>query len=663
MSTKTQKKSGLAPSTTAKVTRQVTQQQAAPKSARAAPASAQLSTQHINRLASAFAAATTKAIAAAPAAVVARPVVAQRRKGVPPNRVIGDTPAAEKDVAKTLAKFAHARGNSDPLVTGQIGYARRVDGTPMVGGLFSVERSADGKSCIVTGRELITTVGTVTVNAGDLLAHTKFNPRAYGPRLRNEAKNWSKWIADHASFDFKSGQAPVGSPANGLINMGVNTDVSADAPSIGTEGVQEMVEFGVQNNTQFGVWTSATLDPSLDLTSQNSLYVRESGDERLSFQLQAFLQAASDIDTSTDNAPLGNWLITYRIRFSEPISITTDETLFIECGAAAVPLGLTSAGALTTIGFSQDGEVVPIESPPTSVWPMGTLSIDGALGDGVGYAGDVEQFAVSTANELVCPAGEFLVNLTNTMVATNTSATSWQPNAANCRFNASAIGEGVLVNTHYNSAEQAAVTQSASPAIEVFQAVGGRNIVDLQTTYGGIVLGTSSVTSLIQCNTPWKISSIAMHVPDTISIGGTPSDMTAYCVPYLTVTRTSASATGPHTEPVPSAESSTMYANALLQEKITQRNHANAIARLLRASPIDTPEQLAMCLVFMPPREYAKILDDYNKRHPPTGGKVAPLFLPLVGAAIGWFVSTYGARLGKAAVEWGVRKIEEKLEK
>jgi len=623
-----------------------------------------LSSQHVNQLATAFAAAATKAMVGAnlPAPLASRAGLAQRRaRRAPATRAIGDTPAAEKDVAKTIAKFERSRGNSTPLVTGQMGYAKRVDNTPMVGGLFSVEHAADGKSAIVTGRELITSVGSVTVNAGDLLAQTKFNPRAYGPRLRNEAKNWSKWIADHASFDFKAGQAPVGNPANGLINMGVNTDVSADAPSIGTEGVQEMVEFGIDNNTQFGVWTSATLDPSLDLTSQNALYVRESGDERLSFQLQAFLQAASDIDTSGDNAPLGNWLLTYRIRFSEPISVTSDESLFLECAAPPVPLGLTSVGALVTIPFSPDGEVIPVENPPVTMPAMGTLALDGAVGDTEGYAGDTDQFAISTDGDLVIPAGEWLVTLCAMSIAGLTTATSSQPNAAALNYNAAAIGEGVLVITGLNYSVPAAITTST--ATQLFQHVAGRSSSEVMTLYGGQVMNTALKQDLVQCNTPWRISGVALHCPDTLSVGGTPTDMLAYALPYLCLMRTSSSAAGPHPEPPPPAATSTAFSNVLLQEKIRNKNHLTAILRAINSAPIGTPEQLAMAAVFMPPREYTRVLEAYQAAHPPTGGKVAPLFLPLVGAAIGWFVSTYGARLGKAAVEWGVRKIEEKLEK
>jgi len=559
----------------------------------------------------------------------------------------GSGQAAARDVASSLEKFTN-HGQHLVDEKGRVHDEPDREGKHVRHGSMYVEPQDDG-SCVVSGCELIAALGPVVAGAGAMIATTKFSPLSYGERLAAIAGTFSRWTADTLNMEFDAAQAPVGTPANGLLEMAVNTDPIAPLPSGGTAGVQTAVEYG-WNDDEFGVWEDSMLKAHLADSTQNELYVQQQSDPRLYFQVQGFIMAGAPINTGT--ASLGNWRVWYRIRFIEPVSINELVSLQLDTYSS---VGLLSTTVNQQIGFDPNGTLIPI-TQQTGVLPMfGETAFPGvnSLTGGQCYIGDINSFAIkSDSSGIVIPPGIWSVELSELIFCTATTNPTQVSLTAPFQTTYTASNPGTIPAS-------ATVTDTQFPAVNgvlgsLYNSTNGTGTAGTSSYWGtsdsnvsqqflglpnagiGLYLGHYVASSILQAPTQ---TTLRFFLPRAVITGG--ANVGVYSFPKLTIRRIGLYGTvlsgGP---PGPAA------LNPRFASKMAIEDCMEALAR---------DECLAVTS-----RDLSVVASILRGEEP---DKNSTMIWPIVAAAVAWFVTEYGAKLSKAALDWGIKKIEDRLEK
>jgi len=541
----------------------------------------------------------------------------------------------KREVNQCVNAFSNTGGRH--VVTGKFGEGRLDKSFANRGahGLMHVENTSEGE--VVSGSELITTTGPVNVAAGAIMAETVINPTQYGPRLANEASNWTQWEADYIAFQFVGAEAPVGTPANGLLNMGAQTDPSRELPEQSSDGVQAMVEWGV-NNVETNIYKTEFLELKLD-KQNNLLFVDDSGDVRLNAVAIAALQAASVINTGT--AALGNWILWYRFRFSVPVSDDTIPPLYLESFSNIVdgPVGSPCSIPFTATPTPQPN---PAQSNATIGQGIGAEAPLYASGSG-NFVGNIDNFSLLQGpidQVLIVPAGSFLIEEYTIVGSTSNNATFMNTNTT------SIATTGPVTVSKIDGLQNSAGTQTASFQAPLFNSISP---VTLMTAAGRIFTGSSYRRFFASATGVWSIQALT---PPIAAVNGALTPSYAVGFRLTRISHSLAVSTGP----LPGISDGSMklrvgYRNAMRAERSIKRS----LQEVISADAVScgyTPESAEQMIAF---DLFLSSAEQKLVKH------VSTMILPAVAAAISWFVTTYGRRLSTAAVDWAVRKIEKRL--
>lgn len=580
-----------------------------------------------------------RAAAARTAAAAPRPAPATAQRAL---QTVAGIPrpvlrAAKRDVRKTLTRLdsspyaaLHTQKRSVFTGSGSMRDDFRDMLTPDdIHPSFHSENTDTGMR--VTGVEYVAPVGDDgALEIGDNLAQLVFNPLDIGARLPLIAQNYARWKANRVRLCYKAAIAPVGTDANGLILMGANMDPVAALPADNLQGVIAG-ESMAPNATIESVWKSFCIDLQLNIDKQNELYVSNAGDERLLYQFKAYIMAA----TALADVPLGAWMIAYDVTFDEPTMDTSLVGQFLSGYSKIYTSGATPSSG-KRIGFS-----AAFESGDA-----GTYIGDGPVpfaDDAVGFLGDVDFYRVDEAGRLVLPPGAYVMEITQAYGSSSVSATTCTGGA---NSNSPSWYGTPIVNEY---SENTAVSSTIGP-----MNTGGFGLarfagVDVSAFFQSPDKGFGSNA------TQWNFSCKEACPVSVIIYGHTYDAGSERAAVKFNITRVGAGTTADADAPDANFMLNPRGVNTLLEQQRVERLRADQVVRALAAEPEDCASfAITVGALVTARRRRDQLLKGLQLNY-------TAMAFPALAGVVSWFVHKYGARLGKAATEWAVRKIEEKL--
>jgi hypothetical protein len=599
----------------------------------------------------------------------------------------------EKDVAQALGRRKTVRSptkrfkrliTSDKHVmeNGKVNWASAGMGSPEqfsglgneLDGAFCITEHADGQGCDVSGVEMLAAVPGGTYPTGTILVDNEINPLNIGVRLPLVAQAYTKYQYTGMAFQVRGAQAPAGVPANGLLRTGTTLNAVQPDPQSSLEGVQAVATWA-PNTKECAVWQSMLNEVRLDLVDQDELFVQGAesdgvslGDDRLTYQAKNYLIVSSPIATS---AALCNYYLFYRISLREPIVVEDPVTKML-CGVTGPMAQSIAASSSIQLRFVF-GEGASMGNPggtygSNNTFGAGTL-IESA-NDEPGYAGDTDFFGVSAdGNSLLVPPGTYAVDVD---VLQGTVGASGQvaggPNISCVTLVAQSIVpappslpsairlpvDGVV--NGLNTLTIGAFANSTSGA--TLGPVGGPfgtgfNGISLSGASGSTTGGPQGFGSTCAVVHNRVIYGFAVPFKIDVLISGAGTIGGAFLsMAKFTITRIGSSYLGSDVSPI----------QLSVRTRALQRLQTTS-ERLVRtevmAALSDTTDQADPMFHYVASSFFSTRQLTSLPAARPTTSNVAPA----VAAAISWFVAEYGSKLGKMALDWGIRQIEDKLKK
>lgn len=552
--------------------------------------------------------------------------------------------AAERDVAKTLRmkpsqfKAMHTQARpifaSDGKIQDDVGFLEPDAIHP------SFHSASTDTGMRVTGVEYIKPLGDDgLLETGDNLGSFLFNPLAIGARLPLIAVNYARWKANRVRLCYKSAIAPVGTDANGLLLMGANMDPEAPLPEDNLSGVVAGQSFA-PNATIESVWKSFCIDLVLNKDKQNELYVSNAGDPRLLYQFRAFIMAA----TPLADVAYGAWMIAYDVTFDEPTMDTDAIGQYLSGTTLIKPSALRDAYLF--VGFNA--------APTTRSNYLASYIGEGEMfdaADSTGLVGDLDFYRITDDGSLVLPPGTYTVEVQQAY-GTDTTA----PTTCNSSGSPSNDGMQPLTGTFTNYAVLAAssVNSTVGPMTGGFAKASWQGldidayfVANLPTGKG---FGVSAYTSTFTITSLATIAAVVWgHTYNNSGVGQQ--------AVRFSITRTGAGSVADADTNPSNALLRARGINGLLEMQRLDTLFERQVKRALKDAPEDSAELRVVATVFCASRVECSALLASAKPN----ATAATMILPAIGAVVSWFVQRYGPRLGKAATEWAVRKIEHKL--
>jgi len=494
---------------------------------------------------------------------------------------------------------------------------RRSDGRSLSAGRFRTFMRSGVQ--FAEGTERIQDIGTgsggggLGVEVGTTLGKFLANPLAIGTRLPIVAENFSKFWFTKFTLHYIKAITQNSAASNGTLIMGVNPD--PDAPDLPATVDSVNAVYSYDSNMSSSVYEDMDLDIKLDLAAQNALYINDTtGDNRLIFQFAALILAGQQF--AVPDTTLGTWYISYEIRFSQP-TVPAPSLTRVVSGIASAATTVLSGTSPMTFGVVSDPASIggnTAYNVPDPVSGVDTVT---------GFIGETDWFEISEDTlSLMLPAGAYSVR---SFVVSTTGANLFTTGATPT-INGVLIGSSTDIQGH-----------------TVMEQVQGA--ISANTVFNDNALASSPSFALQDYFTINKIFALGITVPRTASATNTFEI-------HVEITRYGAQfdASRPASLPLVLPR----FANALIARRLFDHQAQQAISSVMREACAGSvsAELLMIAPIFLSDKRLLALL----KAHP------QPLIWPAVVAACSWFVTTYGPRLGKAVVEWGIRKIENALE-
>jgi len=474
-------------------------------------------------------------------------------------------------------------------------------------GSFSTTTNANGVECRGTER-LQAISDSAADEAATLFGEYEFNPLSVGARLPIIAQNYTKFRFTKVRVCYVPQISPANTAANGTLVMAAQFDPEQPPPDAGDEGVDEL--YAYQNRSVAAVWQDQDLTIDLSLRSQEWLFVSDQAvDSRFLYQFNLGLYRGNYF-TGSGNT-LGQAYFDYTVEFSEPI-LNIPQPLSAACAMFQTSVTASSTGAL----LLTDGGL-PIVA--TTAGYYGGLSFGsgttGAGGQGNGFFGNksfLTNMPGSTTAILIKP-GLYRYEL-DVLAQNNTGAATW-----------SNIPIVNLVDPLSRS------TKTITNAIQA-------NAGGTSSYFNGVNTGTTSNGSYWHSEGVLYIDNEQTTI--TCALGST--NQTGPILGTLSIAQVV------DTEFLPGGPLA--VAPSIMSAFLAAKNRAEGarrrIVRALRESATTAVSD-----------ELSIVAECFGLQMAPTS-TVQPLIWPALAGILTWFATTYGPKLGQAALDWGLGKIK-----
>jgi len=539
---------------------------------------------------------------------------------------------AERDVRKTINKFARHNTRDTHLrgMNRADDFEQPAKGGERIGA-FHVSQTSVGAR--VTGMELVNEIAVDgDVSIGTVIDAFKFNPLAVGVRLPVIAQNFTRWKLDAAALLYVAGTPPVDAEGSGIFVFGVNFDPTAPLPQQSLAGAQALAA-AWPNAAETSPWRDRYLRLKLDDDTQNELYVSTAGEDRLLYQFQAIMQAQTALNAGAQ--AYGAWYVFYDIQLTEPVINNPVATPFV--AGYSRPMELTSSATTFEVGFSP----AFVAGDSTFHSFLGNYPDPNAAAtadpDASQLVGDSDFYRVTEEGKMVVPPGWYSLYIDTRCATTDgTSADTVTVNLppgvlSNKNFETGLITErytqGAVAGTTITLSLWAGLTTPAYFAAET----GDACVCACAPEYRGSFLITEE-------------TEIWLKTPGITVSAGNPLVAMYFLLVRQGDAEEKLAPGGFLSTPGP------RVVNAALRDKIITQRRIRAVKQLLLEEQAMCPEYYAAARAFLTDVEM-------TRQPPPT----MTLILPQLAAIAAWFVTRYGPRLGKAACDWAVKRLERKM--
>lgn len=592
-------------------------------------------------------AAVARAAVAAPAPAVAQSLSATAKKTVEKDMraAVAATSVSRKTAAAQKSPFEHLHTQSVPVLS-RSGQLMRYDSeqrkhvsVPFSQAMPAFHTEQTDVGMRATGAEYISPVGkTGSAHlAGDIIAQFLFNPLAVGARLPIVGSLYERWKSFRLRLVYKPTLSMANPNANGQIVMALVLDPEDPLPDGGITSVQRAVSYA-PNAQLDSIWTDFSFEAALLPNAQNELYVSNSGDPRLLYQFKAFMMAATDLA----DIDVGSWMLLYDIAFNEPV-VSSDVVTKSISGFSELALNDAAGGAA-------NNRPLPFKEVATV---NGFLTVASYFGAGpaaeadgqIGLIGDTNYFQTADDGTLIVPPGNYRVDYVQTSGTDSASSTA----GLNAAYPTIGTGAGTPAPT-VTIIDSIQNVNNGSPSLDYAQFF---NAEDKTAAYAARSPPGLFFRMLYRSwnMTVAETANIFIWAPTFQSTGGGGNGL---CQGYISITKTG-DGDGAKIGAQVSALANPRVANLELEHQQHELQLRRAVERAITANPDPSAEYRAVVNALLTKRRADALAPV------PPRASTTPLIAPAIAATVAWFVATYGPTLGKAALDWGVKKLEQKL--
>jgi len=521
------------------------------------------------------------------------------------------TATQKREVSKAITGYEHLHSAGTPH--------QSHDGKVLHHGAFTT--SQRGSITVARGTERIGACGTgAALVAGQVVTSTLLNPLVIGARLPLMAPNFAKWRLKRGRLHYLAQINPSNTTAAGTVIITVQPDPLAPNVPATDEGVTLL--YAWPSSAETSIYRSTEKNIVIQNDAQ-FLYVQLSGDERFLYAGIATAYAGSAIQAGA--GAFGQFFIEYEIEFDEPI-VNQPPNMYV-AGYAGNFNPVTTGNS--PIAWSLDGT-----TPAGVLTAFGASGTTGVVGNGhtiipgttQGFIGNTDFFTIASATTSfgVFPTifllpGTYFIEMFGLI------------------FSGAGTFAGPLqVLTVNNSTTFGQTTERTYETASIANAFG--NIYN--STLYNVATTTPAISWAGYCAVTGAAAQPLIFLFPAVSATCSASASVRICA----VNPQGGSFPGGLIGCNPKIRQAMLkYQQQQDEEESTIQGKFDALIDALEAKETLTGE------------EYVLLMAVSGHKGP----AVTPMILPAIAAAVTWFVSTYGAQLGKAAVDWGVRKLEK----